>query len=45
MKVKYANKWYKVLDRREFFGRTFYAIEDEPCHVDWVTHIEDLKNE
>lgn len=35
MKVKYNNKWYDVLDTREFFDSTFYAIEDE-CRVKWL---------
>lgn len=45
MEVKYNNKWYDVLDTREFFGSTFYAIEDE-CRVKWLkdTDVEKNKN-
>lgn len=45
MKVKFANKWYDVLDTRTYFGMTFYAIEDEPCHVDWITNPQKIKKE
>lgn len=38
MKVKFANKWYDVLDARIYFGMAFYAIKDEPCHVDWIAN-------
>ena len=43
MKIKYANKWYNVLDTRHYFGMIFYAIEDEPCHIDWINNPDEIK--
>lgn len=36
MKVKYNNKWHDVLDTREYFGSTFYAIEGKKSHIEWI---------
>ena len=35
MEVKYNNKWHDVLDTREFFGSTFYAIEIPTIALDF----------
>ena len=35
-KVKYANSEYNVLEIKEIAGVTFYGIEDEPNHIDYV---------
>lgn len=43
MKIKFANRWYDVLDTREYYGKTFYAIEDKPCHVDWISNPDKIK--
>lgn len=43
MKIKYANRWYEVLDKRQYLGITFYAIEDEPCHIDWINNPEKIE--
>ena len=36
MKVKYKNRRYDVLDTREYFCSTFYAIESDSCDVKWL---------
>ena len=35
-KVKYANSEYNVLEIKEIAGVTYYGIEDEPNHIDYV---------
>ena len=35
-KVKYAVNEYNVLDVKDLAGVTFYGIEDEPNHIDYV---------
>ena len=42
MKVKFANNWYEVLDIKQSCGIEFYAIEDEPNHIDWVANPDEL---
>lgn len=42
MKVKFGNKWYDVLRTKESCGITWYAIEDEPNHIDWINNPEDI---
>jgi len=36
MKVKYKNRWYDVLDTREYFGSTFYAIQGKISRIEWL---------
>ena len=40
MKVKYANKVYDVLYTMKFLGKSIYAVEDEPNHIDWLVNVE-----
>ena len=40
MKVKFANKVYEVLYSKEVAGKTVYAVEDEPNHIDWLVNVE-----
>lgn len=40
MKVKYADRIYTVSDIKETGGLTWYGIEDEPNHIDWVHDVE-----
>ena len=35
-KVKYADSEYNVLEVKDIAGVTFYGIEDEPNHIDYV---------
>ncbi len=35
-KVKYADSEYNVLEIKESAGVTFYGIEDEPNHIDYI---------
>jgi hypothetical protein len=35
-KVKYAGREYNVLEVKDVSGVTFYGIEDEPNHIDYV---------
>ena len=35
-KVKYAGNEYNVFETKEIAGVTFYGIEDEPKHIDYV---------
>ena len=35
-KVKYAGNEYNVLDVKDIAGITYYGIEDEPNHIDYV---------
>jgi len=35
-KVKYASCTYNVLEVKDIAGVTFYGIEDEPNHIDYV---------
>ena len=35
-KVKYAGSEYNVLEVKDIAGVTFYGIEDEPNHIDYV---------
>ena len=35
-KVKYANNEYNVLEIKEIAGVTYFGIEDEPNHIDYV---------
>ena len=35
-KVKYAGNEYNVLEVKDIAGVTFYGIEDEPNHIDYV---------
>ena len=45
MKVKFANKIYEVLYSKEVAGKTVYAVEDEPNHVDWLVNVEVIDTE
>jgi hypothetical protein len=36
MKVKYKNRWYDVLDTRDYFGSTFYAIQGKTSRIEWL---------
>lgn len=45
MKVKFANKIYEVLYSKEVAGKTIYAVEDEPNHVDWLVNVEVIDTE
>lgn len=40
MKVKYADRIYTVSEIKETGGITWYGIEDEPNHIDWVHDVE-----
>jgi hypothetical protein len=40
MKVKFADKIYEVLYTKEVAGKTMYAVEDEPNHIDWLVNVE-----
>lgn len=42
MKIKFGNRWYNVLDTKESCGITWYAIADEPNHIDWINNPEDI---
>ena len=42
MKIKFGNRWYDVLKTKESCGITWYAIEDEPNHIDWINNPEDI---
>lgn len=44
MKVKYADKVYEVLYTENRFGVTWYAIEDEPNHINFVHNVEIVKS-
>lgn len=44
MKVKYGNKVYDVLFTKTEFGEIWYAIEDEPNHIDFVHNVEIVKS-
>lgn len=35
-KIRYASNEYNVLDIKDIAGVTFYGIEDEPNHIDYV---------
>ena len=45
MKVKFANKIYEVLYTKEVAGKTMYAVEDEPNHIDWLVNVEVIDEE
>lgn len=45
MKVKFANKIYEVLCSKEVAGKTIYAVEDEPNHIDWLVNVEVIDTE
>ena len=45
MKVKFADKTYKVLYTKEIAGKTMYAVEDEPNHIDWLANVEVINEE
>ena len=45
MKVKFADKTYKVLYTKEIAGKTMYAVEDEPNHIDWLVNVEVINEE
>lgn len=45
MKVKFADKIYEVLYIKEVAGKTLYAVEDEPNHIDWLVNIEVIDEE
>lgn len=45
MKVKYANRIYTVSDIKETGGITWYGIEDEPNHIDWVHDVEIIEED
>ena len=45
MKVKFANKIYEVLCSKEVAGKTIYAVEDEPNHIDWLVNVEIVDTE
>ena len=40
MKVKYADRIYNVVTTSNYGGMTWYGIEDEPGHIDWVHDVE-----
>ena len=42
MKIKYAGRWYEVLDIKYVGGLERYAIEDEPGHLDWIANPDEL---
>ena len=42
MKIKFANKWYEVLDIKKIGGLEHYAIEDEPNNIDWIANPDEL---
>ena len=46
MKVKFANRWYKVAMVQYNFGMPYYEIYDEPDtdpeHTDWIAHPEEV---
>ena len=42
MKVKFAGRWYDVLDIKYVGGLERYAIEDEPGHLDWIANPDEL---
>ena len=42
MKIKFANKWYEVLDIKQIGGLEHYAIEDEPNHIDWIANPDEM---
>lgn len=44
LKVKYGNKVYDVLFTKTEFGEIWYAIEDEPNHIDFVHNVEIVKS-
>ena len=45
MKVKFANKVFEVLYTMEVAGKTMYAVEDEPNHIDWLVNVEVVDDE
>jgi hypothetical protein len=45
MKVKFADKVYEVLYTKEVAGKTMYAVEDEPNHIDWLVNVEVIDEE
>lgn len=45
MKVKFADKIYDVLYSMNILGKTIYAIEDEPNHIDWLVNVEVINEE
>lgn len=44
-KVKYKKRWFDVLDRKEYYGSTFYAIEKKTGRIEWLkdTDVEGFK--
>jgi hypothetical protein len=40
MKVKFSDKVYEVLYTKKVAGKTMYAVEDEPNHIDWLVNVE-----
>ena len=42
MKIRFAGKWYDVLEVRESAGLERYKIEDEPGHFDWIANPDEL---
>lgn len=43
--IKYAGRIYKALDFKESLGLTWYKIEDEPGHYDWVHGVVFVKED
>lgn len=35
--IKFAGRWYTVHDTKSSLGITWYKIEDEPNHFDWIS--------
>lgn len=45
MRVKYADRIYDVIETRVSGGMTWYGIEDEPNHIDWVHDVEIIEED
>jgi len=45
MKVKYADRIYNVVTTSNYGGMTWYGIEDEPGHIDWVHEVEIIEED
>lgn len=45
MKVKFADKIYEVLYTMKVLGKSIYAVEDEPNHIDWLVNVEVINEE
>lgn len=45
MKIKFADKIYEVLYTMKVLGKSIYAVEDEPNHIDWLVNVEVIDEE